>query len=42
MNDLALRKCKPCEGGAEPLKEKEVETLLAQLKGWRLAYCPGG
>ena len=38
MNDLTTRKCTPCEGGAEPLKEKEVETLLAQLKGWRLAY----
>ena len=38
MNDLSMRRCKPCEGGAEPLKDNEIETLLAQLKGWRLAY----
>ena len=38
MNDLTTRRCKPCEGGAEPLKANEVETMLAQLKGWRLAF----
>ena len=38
MNDLAMKRCKPCEGGAEPLKQDEVEALLGQLKGWRVAY----
>ena len=38
MNDLATRRCKPCEGGAEPLKPNEVETMLGLLKGWRLAF----
>ena len=38
MTDLTMRRCTPCEGGAEPLKDKQVETLLGQLKGWRLAY----
>lgn len=36
-NDLAVRKCKPCEGGVAPLKQDEVSRLLAQLKGWELA-----
>ena len=34
---LAAGKCKPCEGGAAPLKPDEVSRLLAQLKGWELA-----
>ena len=38
MNSLALRKCKPCEGGSEPLNDKEVESLLAHLTGWRVAF----
>ena len=36
MSDLAHGKCKPCEGGADPLKPMEVENLLKQLKGWTL------
>lgn len=36
MNDLAQGKCKPCEGGVDPLKPAEVENLLAQLDGWAL------
>ncbi len=38
MTDLTARRCKPCEGGVEPLKPDQVETLLSQLKGWRLAF----
>ena len=38
MNDLVLKKCKPCEGGSQPLTDKEVETMLAQVKGWRVAF----
>jgi 4a-hydroxytetrahydrobiopterin dehydratase len=36
MSDLAMRKCKPCEGGVSPLTAAEVETLLQQLDGWAL------
>ena len=34
MTALTTQKCKPCEGGVDPLKPAEVETLLKQLKGW--------
>ncbi len=33
---LALRKCKPCEGGTEPLPLSAAQALLADLKGWEL------
>jgi 4a-hydroxytetrahydrobiopterin dehydratase len=36
MDDLTSRKCKPCEGGVEPLKPREVENLLRELNGWKL------
>jgi 4a-hydroxytetrahydrobiopterin dehydratase len=36
MNDLTSRKCKPCEGGVDPLKPTEVENLLKELNGWKL------
>jgi 4a-hydroxytetrahydrobiopterin dehydratase len=36
MRDLANRKCKACERGAEPLKALEVENLLKELDGWKL------
>jgi 4a-hydroxytetrahydrobiopterin dehydratase len=36
MEDLTSRKCKPCEGGVEPLKPPEVENLLKELEGWKL------
>ena len=32
--DLAAGKCKPCEGGVEPLREAEIRNLLKQLDGW--------
>jgi 4a-hydroxytetrahydrobiopterin dehydratase len=34
MSGLTGQKCKPCEGGVDPLKADEIETLLKQLKGW--------
>lgn len=37
MSDLANGKCKPCEGGVDPLQPLEVESLLKQLKGWTLS-----
>jgi len=37
MAKLAERKCKPCEGGAEPLDAERAEALMAELHGdWRL------
>ncbi len=33
---LRERKCKPCEGGVEPLPPSAAQALLADLKGWEL------
>jgi 4a-hydroxytetrahydrobiopterin dehydratase len=33
-SDLASGKCKPCEGGVEPLNEPEIRNLLKQVPGW--------
>ena len=33
---LAQRKCRPCEGGVEPLPPSAAQQLLADLKGWEL------
>ncbi len=38
MSDLHERRCKPCEGGVEPLSEAAVKELLAALDpAWMLA-----
>jgi 4a-hydroxytetrahydrobiopterin dehydratase len=34
MNALALKKCKPCEGGTKPFTPEETKKLLKDLKGW--------
>jgi 4a-hydroxytetrahydrobiopterin dehydratase len=34
MNELADRKCRPCEGGVAPYSEAEARAMLAQLDGW--------
>ncbi len=36
MNDLATKKCKPCEGGTAALSDAQARDLLKQLKGWIL------
>ncbi len=37
--DLAERKCVPCEGGVEPLSRAQAETLLARLHpDWALDH----
>ncbi|MFY9314542.1 MAG: 4a-hydroxytetrahydrobiopterin dehydratase [Burkholderiales bacterium] len=36
MDELANRKCKPCEGGVAPLSAGQAQELLKQLKGWIL------
>jgi 4a-hydroxytetrahydrobiopterin dehydratase len=38
LNELASKKCAPCEGGVEPLTRAEAETLRAQLEPhWTLS-----
>lgn len=34
MNDLAKRKCTPCEGGVAPLSAEQSQAMLKSLKGW--------
>jgi 4a-hydroxytetrahydrobiopterin dehydratase len=36
MNELARRKCVPCEGGVAPLAPEQVGPLLKGLSGWEL------
>ena len=36
MNELARKKCKPCEGGVAPLAPEQVRALLKGLDGWAL------
>jgi 4a-hydroxytetrahydrobiopterin dehydratase len=35
-DELARRRCVPCEGGTPPLAEDEARRLLAALPGWSL------
>jgi 4a-hydroxytetrahydrobiopterin dehydratase len=35
MSDLADKRCKPCEGGVEPLSRAQAEKLLPS--GWKLS-----
>lgn len=35
MKELSLQKCKPCEGGEEPLSKSETEKYLQILSGWK-------
>ena len=34
MNDLATRKCKPCEGGVAPLDAQQTQQMLRGIQGW--------
>jgi 4a-hydroxytetrahydrobiopterin dehydratase len=36
MNELARKKCVPCEGGVDPLTPAQVAPLLKGLPGWKL------
>ena len=36
MNDLARKKCKPCEGGVAPLTPEQLKPMLKGLDGWAL------
>ncbi len=35
VNDLASKKCKPCEGGMPPFTDAKADELLKQLDGWQ-------
>jgi len=34
MNDLANKKCVPCEGGIPPFDIKEIHKYLKKIDGW--------
>ena len=34
MNELATKKCKPCEGGVAPLNPQQVQQMLRGIQGW--------
>ena len=34
MNELARRKCAPCEGGVAPMGAEQAQAMLKSLKGW--------
>jgi 4a-hydroxytetrahydrobiopterin dehydratase len=36
MNELARKKCVPCEGGVAPLGAEQVGPMLKGLGGWTL------
>ncbi len=39
---LKSKRCVPCEGGASPLAEAEVENLRRQVPGWRRTEAADG
>ena len=34
--DLTKKHCVPCEGGIPPMRKKEAEKYMKQVKGWQL------
>ena len=36
MNELARKKCQPCEGGIAPLSPAQAAPMLKGLEGWAL------
>ena len=36
MNELARKKCVPCEGGVAPLTPQQAAPLLKGLEGWAM------
>ena len=36
LEQLAQKKCRPCEGGVEPYSLEESKAQLTKLQGWRL------
>jgi 4a-hydroxytetrahydrobiopterin dehydratase len=40
MSALQKEDCLPCHGGVPPLEPHEIEALLPEVPGWRLAADP--
>jgi 4a-hydroxytetrahydrobiopterin dehydratase len=38
LDQLAQKKCRPCEGGVEPYSPDESKAQLEKLSGWRLTH----
>ncbi len=36
IDELKTKKCRPCEGGVQPVSRDETERLLKDLPGWQL------
>jgi 4a-hydroxytetrahydrobiopterin dehydratase len=36
MNELASKKCEPCEGGIQALKGEELRRFHSRIDGWTL------
>jgi 4a-hydroxytetrahydrobiopterin dehydratase len=36
MNELAQKRCKPCEGGVAPLTDAQIGSMLKGIPGWAL------
>ena len=34
MNNLTDKKCKACEGGVEPMSDKDIDIMLDSLDSW--------
>ncbi len=41
MAELAGERCTPCRGGEPTLDENEIDTLLPEVSGWRVAERDG-
>jgi 4a-hydroxytetrahydrobiopterin dehydratase len=38
QNELARKKCVPCEGGVPPLSREQAEALVKNVEGWSLTH----
>ena len=38
VEELTMKKCRPCEGGMEKLSHDEAAAGLHQLDGWRISH----
>jgi 4a-hydroxytetrahydrobiopterin dehydratase len=36
MADLTTKRCRPCEGGVDPLSEDQAQRLLVDAEGWEI------
>ncbi|MCM8543156.1 MAG: 4a-hydroxytetrahydrobiopterin dehydratase [Lentisphaeraceae bacterium] len=34
MSGLSQKKCKPCEGGVDPMSESEISTMMSNFPEW--------